>query len=218
VLVMSASRHPDPPNPAAELPLREGEGAVRAELIAALDHDLRTSLTTVLGALQTMARPELAPTDPEAAQLVSSALAQAQRMRRLLDELPAAASPGQGRGLDSADLTRLIRQAADPDNEAAVVIEVPAELPTLALSAAGLQRVMAGILGRVGRRPGTRVVVMHDDGSCRITITAGGGEPPAVPSLTARLVTAMGGRVEQTKEAGSPAVSLVFPGARRSGF
>jgi len=131
------------------------EAALRTELTAAVDHDLRTALTTVLGALQTLARPELAPADPDLAALVSSALAQAQRMRRLLDELVAASS-SCGRPLLPHDLAHLVGEAAGGGS--GVTVDVPADLAPAHLSAPGLRRALAGILRGVLLRgpPGWR--------------------------------------------------------------
>jgi len=201
--------------PTASLAARrrlEGEAVLRAELIAAVDHDLRTSLTTVLGALQTLARPELAPEDPDLAALVSSGLAQAQKMRRLLDELLAASSP-RARPLLSPDLAHLAREAAGEGVD--ISVDLPAGLAPAHLSAPGLRRALAGIL-RGARLPGpARVTIVDDDGDCRITVSAGGTEPLAVPLPTARLVATMGGLIEETTDAGVPALRLTFPGACR---
>ncbi len=193
----------------------EGEAALRTELIAAVDHDLRTSLTTVLGALQTMARPELAPADPDLAALLSSALAQAQKMRRLLDELLAASSPAGGRPLLPPELAYLLREVAGTGDGGAITVEVPTDLDPVCLSAPGLRRALAGILSRVPLRAGTRVAVSGEEGDCRITIAAEGQAPWRVPGLTARLVAAMGGRIEEAGTAESRALRLIFPGACR---
>ena len=204
---------PDPgaPSPAAAVAtLPEQEEPLRVELIASLDHDLRTSLTTVLGALQALARPDLAPADPDLAQLLSSALAQAQRMRRLLDELPGAASPGPGRPLAAAELASLIREAAGAAGSA-VEVEVAAGLPDVRLSAPGLRRALAGILARAGVSAGTRVAVTADGPDCRITITREGDSPPPMPAAVARLVTTLGGRTERTADDKAPGVCLLFP-------
>ena len=190
----------------------EGEAALRAELSAAVDHDLRTALTTVLGALQTISRPELAPADPDLAALLSSALGQAQRMRRLLDELVAASSP-LGRPLLPADLAHLIGEAAGEGP--ATTVDVPADLDPVHLSAPGLRRALAEILRAALLRGPARVTVAHEDGNFRITITAGGGEPPAVPRSAARLVETMGGMIEQAPDAGAPILRLSFPRAFR---
>jgi len=190
--------------------LPEQEEPLRAELIAALDHDLRTSLTTILGALQTLARPDLAPADPELAQLLSSALAQAQRMRRQLDELPGAVSPDPGRPLAAPGLAYLIREAAEAA-DAAVEVEVPAGLPPVCVSAPGLRRALAGILAKAGASAGTRVAVAADGPDCRITITREGDNPPSVPAAVVRLVATLGGRTERTADDEAPGVCLVFP-------
>jgi len=199
----------------AELPAAgrpEGEAALQAELIAAVSHDLRTALTTVLGALQTIARPELAPADPDLTALISSALAQAQRMRQLLDELVASSDP-HGRPLLPPDLAHLVREAAG--EAPATTVDVPTDLDPVHLSPPGLRRALAGILRGVLLRGPARVTVTDEDGDCRITVTAGGGEPPAVPRSTMRLVATMGGLIEETTNAGAPALRLTFPGAFR---
>jgi hypothetical protein len=167
----------------------------------------------VLGALQTMGRPELAPTDPDLAALLFAALAQAQKMRRLLDELPAAASPADAAPLLPAEVADLIRRAAGTGEDRGIVAEVPDDLGPVHLPAPGLRRALAGILGRVGPdRNGARVEVTSRDGDCWFTITAGDGALPPVPSLSERLVAAMGGKIEQIETTASPAVRLVFAG------
>jgi len=186
---------------------RQDGDACRTELIAAVSHDLRSALTTVLGALQTIARPELAPADPDLAALFSSALAQAQKMRRLLDELGDAASPHE-RPLLPQDLARLIREAADDDP---VAVEMPADLAPAHLSAPGLRRALAGILRGIRARGPARVAVADDHGDCRITVGAAGDDPPTVPQSTARLVAAMGGHIEETKDGDVPSLRLTFP-------
>ncbi len=188
---------------------RQDGDAFRTELIAAVSHDLRTALTTVLGALQTIARPELAPADPDLAALFSSALGQAQKMRRLLDELAAAASPDE-RPLLPQDLARLIREAADDDP---VTVEMPADLAPAHLSGPGLRRALAGILHGVRVRAPARVAVADDHGDCRITVGAAGDDPPTAPQSTALLVAAMGGNIEETTDGGAPTLRLTFPGA-----
>lgn len=202
---------PDPLAP--EMP-RPGAGdALRDELVAALDHDLRTALTTVLGALQTMARPELAPADPDLGQLLSAGLAQAQRLRRLLDELPGAVSAGRPEPLPPTELAHLISQAADAVDGVAARVEVPGDLPPVWVSAPGLRRALAGTLARGGGGRGARVTVAADGPDCRITITRQGDGAPVAPGFVARLVGAMGGRVEATGDPGAPGLCLIFPGA-----
>lgn len=191
---------------------RQDGDAIQTELIAAVTHDLRTALTTVLGALQTIARPELAPADPDLAALFSSALAQAQKMRRLLDELTAAASPHE-QPLAPQDLARLIGEAA---GDSPITVEMPDDLAPVHLSAPGLRRALAGILRGVRLRGPVRVAVADDVGDCRITVLAAGDDPATVPQPTARLTAAMGGRIEETTDADGLTLRLTFPGALRA--
>lgn len=198
----------------AERPRPGGEESLRGELIAALDHDLRTSLTTILGALQTLAREQPAPADPDLAQLLASALAQAQHMRHLLDELPGAASlDGEG-PLAPADLIWLVRGVTDTGDGGSARVEVPDDLPPVALPAPGLRRVLAGILKRAPHR-GVRVEASGRGEDCLFTITTEEDRPPTVSPSARRLIAAMGGWIEDAQATGSPALRLVFPGAVR---
>lgn len=192
--------------------------ALRWELVAALDHDLRTSLTTVLGALQTLAHPERAPVDPDLAELLSAALAQAQKMRRLLDELPTTAAPEDAAPLLPPEVADLIRRAAETGDPAMLTVEVPDDLGPLRLPAPGLRRALAGILRRAGPpRHGMRVEASSRGGDCLFAITVAEDRLPAVPQLSRRLIAAMGGRIEEAPAPGSPALRLFFPGAVRCG-
>lgn len=188
-----------------------GSAPLRAELIAAWDHDLRTSLTTVLGALQTMARPELAPDDPEVAALLSAALAQAQRMRRLLDELPSVVAAGEGAPLLPTEIADLIRRAGEMGGRRAANAAIPDDLGEVHLSAPGFLRALTGILARVGPGEAIQVIASRRGAECNFTITAGDGALLPVPESSARLVAAMGGRIEQAPSADSPAIRLIFP-------
>lgn len=215
---MSVARVPTPVDGRPAAPAAGAGAALRSELITALDHDLRTSLTTVLGALQTVARPELAPDDPELAALVTAALVQAQKMGRLLDELPAAAAPEKATPLLPAEVADVIRRAGETGARGAVTAEVPDRLGEILLPAPGLRRALAGILRRVESSGcAVRVSVGGRRAECHFTIITGDGALPAVPTLTERLVAAMGGSIEQAEAAGLPVLRLVFPGAIRGG-
>jgi hypothetical protein len=172
----------------------------------------------VLGALQTLAHPERAPADPDLTDLLSAALAQAQKMRRLLDELPTTTAPGDAAPLLPPEVADLIKRAGKTGDHAMITVEVPDDLGRLRLPAPGLRRALAGILGRVGSpHHGVRVVASSRGGDCLFTITAGEGSLPTVPQLSRRLVAAMGGRIEEARGPGSPALRLFFPGAVRRG-
>ncbi|MDX1689512.1 MAG: HAMP domain-containing sensor histidine kinase [Acidimicrobiia bacterium] len=67
---------------------RAAEAAsLSADLVAIVSHELRTPLTSIIGALQTLQRPEFAHDDPAAADLVQAALNQTDRLKVLVDDL-----------------------------------------------------------------------------------------------------------------------------------
>jgi signal transduction histidine kinase len=191
--------------------------ALQKEVVAAVDHDLRTPLTSILGALQTLARPEQAPADPDLAALLASALGQAQRLRALLGDLQLASSsiPRREALLPDA-LGALIAEAARAGmgGAAAVPIEIPAGFPAAVADPPALRRVLGGVLRRacrLGHAARVEVAAWGDD--ALIAVTAG-GPGPLVPDLSARLAAAMGARLEEsTSVKGNAVVQLVLPGA-----
>jgi two-component system sensor histidine kinase KdpD len=193
--------------------------ALQAEIVAAVDHDLRTPLTTILGALQTLARPEYAPADPDLAALLSSALSQAQRLRSLLGDLLLVSSPAPRRESLLPDTLRaLIAEAARSGMGAGatVPIEVPADLPPVIVDPPALRRVLDGVLRLACRRhlsPGVEVAAWGDNAVLAVTVDGSG---PLVPELSARLAAAMGATLEESSGAdGNAVVQLVLPGALR---
>jgi signal transduction histidine kinase len=203
---------------AAEERLRhlDQEVALRDGLVAAVDHDLRTPLTSILGALQTAARPELAPADPEVALLLASALGQAQRMRRLLaDLLIASAHFAPPEPLSSSALATLIGEAAEAGmgREPGLQVEVAADLPLVSVHAAALRRALAGVLRELRRGSmAGRVIVSGAGASWRITVVPDGAGSLQVPPLSSLLVSRLGGKVEVREDAsGAAAVLLVLP-------
>ena len=60
---------------------------LKTDFVSVVSHELRTPLTSIIGGLETLARPELSPTEPAAIQLLASARKQANRLRRLIEDL-----------------------------------------------------------------------------------------------------------------------------------
>ncbi len=193
--------------------------ALQAEVVAAVDHDLRTPLTTILGALQTLARPELAPADPDLAALLTSALAQAKRLRSLLGDLLLVSSPAARReAVLPDDLRALIAEAARSGmgQGTAVPIEIPAGLPPITIDPPALRRVLDGVLRRACRRGLAARVDVTAWGDDAVIAVSADGEGPLVPDLSARLAAAMGASLEESADAaGKALVQLLLPGALR---
>ncbi|MEX1134994.1 MAG: ATP-binding protein [Acidimicrobiia bacterium] len=60
---------------------------MKSDFVSTVSHELRTPLTSIIGSLDTVARPELQPTQPTAQHLLSTARRQAGRLQRLIDDL-----------------------------------------------------------------------------------------------------------------------------------
>ncbi len=72
----------------AEMTKRLEEVAkMKTDFVSTVSHELRTPLTSIIGSLDTVNRPELAPTQATAQQLLSTARRQAGRLQRLIDDL-----------------------------------------------------------------------------------------------------------------------------------
>jgi signal transduction histidine kinase len=72
----------------AEMTKRLEEVAkMKTDFVSTVSHELRTPLTSIIGSLDTVNRPELAPTQATAQQLLGTARRQAGRLQRLIDDL-----------------------------------------------------------------------------------------------------------------------------------
>ncbi|MFQ5555837.1 MAG: ATP-binding protein, partial [Acidimicrobiia bacterium] len=60
---------------------------LKTDFVSVVSHELRTPLTSMIGSLKTLQRPELAPTHPNAIELLATAERQGQRLRSLIEDL-----------------------------------------------------------------------------------------------------------------------------------
>ncbi len=183
------------------------------ELVGAVSHDLRTPLTSIVGVLQTLARTDLAPTGPEATSLLNSALAQAERLRSLIDDL--LVSPGDGMRptpIEAEILDTLVTQAIYAAGIERHEVDVPENLPTVFLDAHHLRRVLVAILEDAAGQDGeVFVTATIADGALVISVQVAPPGAHSTPSarlaLALRLVEAMNG----TLHVEDGAVELRFP-------
>lgn len=72
----------------AEMTRRLEEVAqMKTDFVSTVSHELRSPLTSIIGSLDTVNRPELAPQDPTSQHLLVSARRQAGRLQRLIEDL-----------------------------------------------------------------------------------------------------------------------------------
>ncbi len=60
---------------------------MKTDFVSTVSHELRSPLTSIIGSLDTVNRPELAPPEPASQQLLLSARRQAGRLQRLIEDL-----------------------------------------------------------------------------------------------------------------------------------
>jgi K+-sensing histidine kinase KdpD len=183
------------------------------ELVGAVSHDLRTPLTSIVGVLQTLARTDMAPTNPDAVALLNSALNQAERLRSLIEDL--LMSPGDGMQptpIEAIILKNIIVQAINAAGIERHEVDVPESLPTVFLDAHHLRRVLVAILEDAASREGEVIVTANisDDAlviSVEVSPPGSHATPSARLALALRLVEAM----EGTLHVQDGAVELRFP-------
>ncbi len=72
----------------AEMTKRLEEVAqMKSDFVSTVSHELRSPLTSIIGSLDTVNRPELAPPEPASQELLLSARRQAGRLQRLIEDL-----------------------------------------------------------------------------------------------------------------------------------
>jgi K+-sensing histidine kinase KdpD len=103
---------------------------MKSDFVSVVSHELRTPLTSIIGALATLARPELAPEQSAAVELLESARNQADRLRRLIEDL-LVVSRIEGQALprlpEELDLESFLRETIDVIAGAGDVVELQVE-------------------------------------------------------------------------------------------
>ncbi len=167
----------------------EGE-RMRNTLLSAMSHDLRTPLTTILGAAQA-ANGQLR--DHAAAPLLGSIIEQAQAMLRLIENLLDMARL-QSRGVElnrqwqslEEIVGSALRELREPLRTHPLKVDVPANLPLLEVDALLIERVLVNLLENAAKHTpsGTEIEVRtrNENGNVVIEIDdAGPGLPDIAP-------------------------------------
>ncbi len=139
---------------------------LKSDFVSVTSHELRTPLTSIIGSLATLARPELAPTDPGAQQLLASAQRQADRLKRLIEDL-LTASRLDNRALplrpQSIDLAEFIHDAVRslPTADEFVSLDLAIEIPTLNADPDHVRRIVVNLVENAMKyAPGSQIEVV----------------------------------------------------------
>ncbi|MFQ5948424.1 MAG: ATP-binding protein [Acidimicrobiia bacterium] len=124
---------------------------LKSDFVSVVSHELRTPITSIIGALATLNRPQFAPSHQTARDLLGSAHNQANRLRRLIEDLLTASTieseavPMRARLLD---LQTAIPEAvrAVPGAEDRVRLIIAPDLPRVALDPEHLRRIISNLI------------------------------------------------------------------------
>ncbi|GBD83836.1 alkaline phosphatase synthesis sensor protein PhoR [bacterium BMS3Abin02] len=158
--------------------------AMKTDFVSVVSHELRTPLTSIIGSLATLTRPEFQPADEMARDLLDSARSQADRLRRLIEDL-LIVSRIEGRALPTQheliDLEALLAAAlVDIPNTERVTIEcAPISLRS---DPDHLQRIVINLVEnalRYAPDAAVEVTATESDGAVTISVVDHG---PGIPA------------------------------------
>jgi K+-sensing histidine kinase KdpD len=193
--------------------------------VAALSHDLRGALTTVAGALQTLARHHDRPADPQLQQVIRSGLDGSDRMKQLLDDFLVAAGVLFGdveihpRPMDPGALLGPALRA-DPRFGGRVVVRSATDPRMVRLDPGHLVRLIRELVWCRMTAGSPKVSVDVAVGSGRVVVVVVGDAVPIAGDPVRRrlgeriaggLAAAMGGGVEHVEIGDSRGYRVVLP-------
>ena len=159
----------------AEMTRRLEEVAqMKTDFVSVVSHELRTPLTSIIGSLDTVARPELTPETEAARNLLSTARRQAGRLQRLIEDLLIVsrlernAVPIQ---LEPVRLLAFVTEVASTVQIAELTIDVqPEDLAVLA-DPDHLNRIFLNILENAAKyAPGSPVEVVASASGSKVSL------------------------------------------------
>ncbi len=124
---------------------------MKSDFVSVVSHELRSPLTSIIGSLRTLLRPELNLESNAAGELIATAARQADRLRALIEDLLVASR------LDSdalpvrpkpTSIAELIYELLDdvPTSAGRVTVQVPDDLPTVEVDPDHLRRILRNLM------------------------------------------------------------------------
>ena len=158
---------------------------MKSDFVSVVSHELRSPLTSIIGALATIARPELSPEQPAAQELLESARNQADRLRRLIEDL-LVVSRIEGQALprhpEELQLGQFLPETMEVISGAADVVKVHVDHEaTIKTDPDHLRRIVINLvenaMKHAGGSPVEVVVALTDDTVAIDVIDHGSGIP-----------------------------------------
>ena len=148
---------------------------MKTDFVSVVSHELRTPLTSIIGSLDTVARPELAPEAEAAKNLLNTARRQAGRLQRLIEDLLIVsridrnAVPIQ---LEAVPITTFLKEVTSTVAIAELSIEVDPEDAAVLADPDHLNRIFLNLLENASKyAPGSAVEVIAHARGDRVDIS-----------------------------------------------
>jgi len=165
----------------------------------AVSHDLRTPLTTIVAALQTMSRSGLDLSMPDTRSLLDSALGQADRMRRATDDLLLASGEEARRvPVPAEQVLTLVRDIAGAGDGVPPEVRAGPTLPETTTDVHHLERALTDL---IGGRYGAADTISVENRSAGLAIVVAPAPPEDRLAFAKQLIESAGGRIEWTADA-----------------
>jgi len=162
----------------------------------AVSHDLRTPLTTIVAALQTMARSGLDLAVSDTRSLLDSALAQADRMRRAADDLLLASGEKARRvPVPAEQVLVIVRSATGTGESAPPEVRIDPALPEITTDVHHLERALTDL---IGGRHGAADAISVKNRSAGLAIVITPAPPEDRSAFAKQLIESAGGHIEWT--------------------
>jgi signal transduction histidine kinase len=148
---------------------------MKTDFVSVVSHELRTPLTSIIGSLDTVARPELAPQAEAARNLLNTARRQAGRLQRLIEDLLIVsridrnAVPIQ---LEAVPLTTFLKEVTSTIAIAELNIDVDPDDAAVLADPDHLNRIFVNLLDNASKyAPGSAVDVFARGRGDRVDIS-----------------------------------------------
>lgn len=132
---------------------------MKSDFVSVVSHELRSPLTSIIGSLRTLLRPELNVESDAAGELIATAARQADRLRALIEDLLVASrldSDALPVRSEPTAIAELIDELLDdvPASAERVTVRVPADLPTVEVDPDHLRRILRNLIENALRYAG----------------------------------------------------------------
>ena len=139
---------------------------LRSAMLAAVSHDLRTPLASIIASAGSLRQVDVQWTDPERAQFLADIESEARRLSRIVDNLldlsrieAGALRPDRGWYDVSALVDDVVGRLRGVTREHAVNVDVPEDLPPVFLDYVEIDQVLTNLIENAARHTGPRTPI-----------------------------------------------------------